>query len=90
MTKGSTFESFLVEEGTKDEVYGNAAKRVLAWKIAEAMKGQNLNKKEMAARMETSRTQLDRLLDPENDKVQFDTILKAAKAVGRSVRIEFD
>lgn len=85
---GSTLESFLDEEGIKEEVYAHAAKRVLAWQIAEAMTAEKLSKTRMAALMGTSRAQLDRLLDPDNDKVQLDTVEKAAKAVGRKVRIE--
>jgi antitoxin HicB len=88
MAKGSTFEQLLEEKGIKDEVYTSATKRVLAWQISEAMKEEGLTKMVMALRMGTSRTQLDRLLDPENDKVQLDTIEKAAKALGRSVRLE--
>lgn len=88
MAKGSTFESFLEDQGIKEETYAVATKRVLAWQIAEAMKDQNISKTEMARRMLTSRAQLDRLLDPDNDKVQLDTIEKGAKAIGRKLRFE--
>ena len=85
---GSTFESFLESEGLKEELYASAAKRVLAWQIQDAMQTQDISKTEMARRMQTSRAQLDRLLDPDNAKVQIDTIEKAAKAVGRKLAIE--
>lgn len=88
MAKGSTFESFLEEHGIKEETYSVATKRVLALQIAAAMKDQNISKTKMAQRMSTSRAQLDRLLDPENDKVQLDTIEKGAKAIGRKLRVE--
>ena len=88
MAKGSTFESFLDQQGLKEEVYSIAVKRVLAWQIAEAMRVQNISKTDMARRMSTSRAQLDRLLDPENDKVQLDTIEKGARAIGRKLRLE--
>ena len=64
-----------------------AVKRVLAWQIAEAMKEQGITKVEMARRMSTSRAQLDRLLDPDNEKVQLDTVQRAAVAVGRRLHV---
>ena len=85
---GSSFDDFLQEEGIHDEVTAHAIKRVLAWQIEQAMKTQGLTKSEMARRMSTSRAQLDRLLDPGNDKVQLDTIQRAAAAVGRKLHLE--
>ena len=85
---GSTFEDFLEAEGFKEEAYAGAAKRLLAWQIAAAMKASSITKSEMARRMDTSRAQLDRLLDPANNKVQLDTMEKAANAVGRKLSIE--
>jgi antitoxin HicB len=85
---GSTFESFLEEEGILDEVDAVAIKRVIAWQLSEAMKAGNLTKKAMAERIGTSRSQLDRLLDPENSAVHLQTITKAARAVGKRLRIE--
>ena len=63
-------------------------KTVLAWQLSRAMESQGLSKSEMAARIQTSRAQLDRLLDPSNDKVQLDTLKRAAAAVGRKIRLE--
>jgi antitoxin HicB len=85
---GSTFESFLEEEGILDEVDTVAIKRVLARQLSEAMKAGNLTKKAMAERIGTSRSQLDRLLDPENGAVHLQTITRAARAVGKRLRIE--
>ena len=85
--EGPTFESFLDEQGIKDETYAVAVKRVLAWQIEQAMDAQKLSKRRMAMAMATSRPQLERLLDPANDKVQLDTILKAAKVLGRRLHI---
>lgn len=85
---GSSFEDFLKEEGIYEEATARAVKRVLAWQIEEAMKAQRLTKSEMARRMCTSRAQLDRLLDPDNDKVQLDTLQRAAAAVGRKLVLE--
>lgn len=85
---GSSFEDFLEEEGIYEEATAHAIKRVLAWQIERAMAEQDITKSEMARRMKTSRAQLDRLLDPDNDKVQLDTLQRAAAAVGRSLRLE--
>lgn len=85
---GSSFDDFLREEGLHDEATTHAIKRVLAWQIEQAMAEQGLSKTKMAKRMKTSRAQLDRLLDPRNDKVQLDTVQRAAAAVGRTLRLE--
>lgn len=80
---GSNFQAFLEEEGIAEEVNAAAIKQVLAWQIGQAMEAQRLSKTEMARRMRTSRTQLDRLLDPANDKVSLETMHRAASAVGK-------
>lgn len=85
---GSSFESFLEEEGIKEEVYGDAIKRVISWQIEQEMKSKGLSKTAMAKTMKTSRAQLDRVLDPKNDKVQLDAMAKAAHAVGRKLVLE--
>jgi len=85
---GSFFEDFLTEEGIREEATMHAVKRVLAWQIEQAMKAQGITKVEMARRMGTSRAHLNRLLDPNNDKVQLDTVQRAAAAVGRKLRLE--
>jgi DNA-binding Xre family transcriptional regulator len=85
---GSSFDSFLEEDGILDEVEAVAVKRVIAWQLAEAMKAGNISKKAMALRMGTSRSQLDRLLDPENSAVHLQTIAKAARAVGKRLRLD--
>ncbi|WMS45310.1 helix-turn-helix domain-containing protein (plasmid) [Acuticoccus sp. MNP-M23] len=85
---GSAFADFLKEEGIHEEVTARATKRVLAWQIAQAMQEQGVTKIEMAKRMRTSRAQLDRLLDPDNDKVQLDTVQRAASALGRTLELQ--
>ena len=85
---GSSFEDFLKEEGIADEVNAAAIKHVLAWQIEREMKRQGITKVEMARRMGTSRAHLDRLLDPKNNKVQIDTVQRAASAIGRKLRLE--
>ena len=85
---GSSLEDLLKEDGQFEEARATALKRVLAFQIEQAMKEAGLTKVEMAKRMKTSRSQLDRLLDPENSMVQLDTIQKAANAVGRELRLE--
>ena len=84
---GETFESFLRDEGIHDDVVSTAIKRTIALQIEHEMAAQSISKAEMARRMKTSTTQLSRLLDPENDRVQLDTLVKAASAVGRSLAV---
>ena len=84
---GSTFDEFLKGEGIFDEVQARALKRALTEQLEESMQVANLTKLEMARKMATSRSQLDRVLDPENVSVQLDTLIKAARAVGQEVEI---
>jgi hypothetical protein len=84
---GSTFDSFLEEEGIREEVEAIAIKRVLAWKLQQAMREQRKTKQAMARQLHTSRSQLDRLLDPRNVSVTLDTITRAARALGKRVII---
>src|ERR1700688_1666713 len=84
---GSTFDSFLEEEGIREEVEAVAVKRVLAWQLERAMQKQHKTKQAMARELHTSRSQLDRLLDPTNVSVSLDTITRAAKALGKRVTI---
>ena len=91
MTKknvGSSFDSWLREEGIYEAVAATAIKRVLARQVEAAMKEKQVSKAEMARRMRTSRAALDRLLDPEYDAVTLSTLRKAAVALGRELRIE--
>ena len=85
---GSSFDDFLKEEGIFEEVQAGALKKVVAHQLAEAMKLQKLTKVAMAKRMNTSRSQLDRLLDPTNGSVSLETLTRAAAAVGREIRLE--
>ena len=85
---GGTFDDFLREEGIYEAVQTTAMKRILAMQLADAMKERNLTKVEMARRMRTSRVQLDRLLDPDNDSVTLATLSRAAAVVGRELRLE--
>src|SRR6266567_516495 len=84
---GSTFDSFLEQEGIREEVEALAIKRVLAWQLEQAMQEQRKTKQAMARQLHTSRSQLDRLLDPRNVSVTLDTITRAAKALGKRVII---
>lgn len=87
---GSSFEDFLKDEGIFDETNTLAIKRVLTWQISELMKKSEISKIEMAQRMKTSRSQLDRLLDPDNDKVLLETVQRAAAALGKRVSITLE
>lgn len=84
---GSTFDSFLEQEGIREEVEAIATKRVLAWQLQQAMRKQEKTKQAMAKQLHTSRSQLDRLLDPRNVSVSLDTITRAARALGKRVII---
>jgi DNA-binding Xre family transcriptional regulator len=85
---GSSFEDFLKEEGIYEEVTAVAIKRVIARQLDALMTDQGLTKSALAKRMKTSRAQLDRLLDPENESVTLGTLARAAQAVGRNLRME--
>ena len=84
---GSNFDDFLKEEGIFEDVQARALKRALAEQLDDAMQAINLTKVCMAQRMATSRSQLDRVLDPTNLSIQLDTLIKAANAVGKTVEI---
>jgi hypothetical protein len=83
---GSSIDDFLKEEGIYEELQAQAIKEVVAWQLAEAMKQQKISKKLMAKRLKTSRTQVDRLLDPRND-ITLGSPQRAAAMVGRRVMI---
>lgn len=85
---GSSFDDFLKQEGVYEEVTARAIKRVIARQLDTLMRDGGLSKTELARRMKTSRAQLDRVLDPENDSVTLGTLTRAAHAVGRQLRME--
>jgi len=85
---GSDFDQFLEEEGLLDEVTVRAHKRLLAIQLREAMERSQISKKELAEKLQTSRSQLDRLLDPDNTAVTLESLERLARAVGRQLRIE--
>ena len=84
---GSNFDEFLEEEGLLSESEATAAKRVIAFQLSRFMKEHKLSKSEMARRMQTSRSALDRLLDASNASVTLRTLDRAARALGRQLRI---
>ena len=85
---GSPFDDFLKQEGIYEEVTARAIKRVIARQLDALMEVEGLTKTELAKRMKTSRAQLDRLLDPDNESVTLGTLTRAAQAVGRQLRME--
>ncbi len=85
---GSTFESWLDETGIREEVTTSAVKAVIAAQITEEMKKQHITKARMAEMMQTSRAQLDRLLDPDNGSATLESLMRAARVVGRELRLE--
>ena len=84
---GSSFDDFLEEENLLTNTTAEALKRVLAWQIKNFLEINHLNKKNFAERMKTSRSQLDRLLDPENTNISLKTLVSTAKAMGKHVEI---
>lgn len=85
---GQNFEDFLREQGSYEETTERAIKRVIAFQLAQAMKEKGISKVAMAEKLNTSRSQLDRLLDPDNGNVTLSTLAKAARVVGRSIKLE--
>ena len=85
---GSSFDSFLVEETILEQAEAVALKRVLAWKLQNAMKEQKVSKYALAKELRTSRSQVDRLLDPSHIGVSIGTITRAAMKLGKRLQIE--
>ncbi len=85
---GSSLDDLFEEEGTLEEINIIAIKRVIAWQIQQEMITKKLSKTEMAQKMKTSRSSLERLLDPDNPSVTLDTIGRAASVIGKRVRLE--
>jgi len=85
---GSSFDDFLKQDGIYEEVTARAIKRVIARQLDALMQDQGLTKSNLAKRMRTSRAQLDRLLDPDNESVTLGTLTRAAQAVGRQLHME--
>src|SRR5712691_4892908 len=84
----STLDELLKNEGKLEEFEAVAIKEVLAWQITEAMRAQKLSRKRLAERMNTSRSQISRLLDPRDGNVTLATLQRAAKIVGRTLKLE--
>jgi predicted XRE-type DNA-binding protein len=85
---GSSFESFLEEDGLLDSVDEAAIKEVIAWQVGQSMSQRGLTKTALAEAMQTSRTQVNRLLDPGNTGVSMHTLYRAAAVLGKTLRIE--
>jgi antitoxin HicB len=85
--RGSTLDSFLVQDGTLGEFQAQAIKEVIAWQLAEAMKDRKLTKTRLAELMQTSRSQVNRMLDPNDGNVTIETLQRAAALVGRRVQV---
>ena len=86
--RGSTLDSFLAEEGVLAQFQARAIKEVIAWQLAEAMREQGVSRSRLATLMRTSRTQIARLLDPNDGNVTIETLQRAAVLVGRRVELQ--
>ena len=84
---GSSFDSFLEEENLLAETGAEALKRVIAWQIKSFIETNHINKTAFAKKMHTSRSQLDRLLDPENTNISLKALVSTANAMGKHVEI---
>ncbi len=85
---GSDFDDFLRDEGILDDAEAVAAKRVIAFQIAREMESAHISQSELARRMKTSRSAVERLLDPTNHSVTLQTLERAASAVGKRLKIQ--
>jgi len=90
VNRSESFDDFLEKDGLLAETEDAAIKEIIADQIKVAMGKKGLSKTAMAARMKTSRRQLDRLLDPDNPSVTLATLRRAASAVGRNLRVELE
>ena len=84
---GGGFDDFLRDEGILDDAEAVAAKRLIAFQIAREMESANISRSELARRMKTSRSSVERLLDPTNPSVTLQTLERAASAVGKRLKI---
>ncbi|MSP01856.1 MAG: helix-turn-helix domain-containing protein [Acetobacteraceae bacterium] len=84
---GSSLDDLLNEDGIREQVRAEAATRVVAWQLEQEMKKQGISKSDLAARMGTSRAQLDRILKAEGN-VTVETLRRAAALVGRGLKVE--
>jgi ribosome-binding protein aMBF1 (putative translation factor) len=87
-TIGGSLEDLLDSTGEREEVYDEAVKRVIAWQLEEARKAAGLSKSDVAGRLGTSRSQLERILDPANAAVSLAALDRAARAVGKRLKVE--
>lgn len=85
---GSNFDNFLKEEGILEEVSARAHKRLLALQIEEIMKETSINKRQLAEKLNTSRSQVDRLLDPNNTTITLESLEKLARAFDKQLKVE--
>lgn len=85
---GSDFDDFLRDEGVLDEAEAVATKRVIAYQLAQEMERANISQSELARRMKTSRSSVERLLDPSNPSVTLVTLERAASAIGKRLKVQ--
>jgi len=85
---GSSLDDFLAEEGIKEAVEAGAIKKLISFQLLETIKNENITKTELAHRLGTSRTAVDRLLDPKNESVTLLTLTKAASVLGKKLKLE--
>ncbi len=87
--KGSTLDNFLEKENLLEEVEAAAIKRVIAYQLERTMEKKHLTKSDLASKMRTSRSALERLLDPENTSITLNTLVKLAHVIGKKLQVSF-
>jgi len=85
---GSSFDDFLTEEGISEEAEAGAVKKIIVYQLQEAIEKEQLTKSALAKRLETSRSAVDRLLDPKNESITLLTLKRAANVLGKKLRLE--
>ncbi|HCC36004.1 MAG TPA: Fis family transcriptional regulator [Ruminococcaceae bacterium] len=85
---GSSFDDFLVEEGIAEAVEAGAIKKIIAYQLQETIEKEHITKTALVTRLDTSRSAVDRLLDPENESITLVTLKKAANVLGKKLRFE--
>jgi len=85
---GDSFDSFLKDEGILEKVEEVATKRVIAFQLKKELEKQQFTKAKLAREMKTSRSSVDRLLDPDSESMTLNTLKKAASVLGKKVLVQ--
>lgn len=87
---GSSVDEFFAEDGLLEEIEAAAVKRVISLELKSELERKQMTKSELARRLETSRSQLDRILDPDNESITLNTLMKAAALLGKRLHVSLE